>query len=231
MSEGMSVGYQSLGRSNMKSFNPEAIRRTTDLIKGTNNFKNIDADSMEKIRDYIEKTEVKEGSKFAPLKTLALSLATIGIGVLVSRGSANRLFYAIKDKQFVQKYFGKLGEKLFKFMETASKNAKLNETAGTVRKYFFKGVEYVTNKIGNIAQKGIAKDAPEFATKVGENLTKKAFQTVGTGVGLVSTGAALSVDKDSDGKSDILTSGDVTNAQKKNQAAVVDLVTAIIDAV
>ena len=230
MSEGMSVVYQS-GYPNMKSFNPDTIRRTTDLIRGTNNFKNLDADSMEKIRDYIEKTEVKEGSKLAPLKTLALSLATIGMGVLLTRGSANRLFYAIKDKQFAQKGFGKLGNKFFNWLETSSKKAKLNETAGTARKYFFKGVEYVTNKIGNIAQKGIAKDAPEFATKVGENLTKKAFQTVGTGVGLVSTGAALSVDKNGDGKSDILNTGDVTNTQKKNQAAVVDLVTAIIDAV
>lgn len=231
MSEGMSVGYQSSCYSNKKSFSPDAIRRTTDLIRGTNNFKNLDADSMEKIRDYIEKTEVKEGSKLAPLKTLGLSLATIGMGVLLTRGSANRLFYAIKDKQFAQKSFGKLGNKFFNWLETASKKAKLNETAGTARKYFFKGVEYVTNKIGNIAQKGIAKDAPEFATKVGENLAKKAFQTVGTGVGLVSTGAALSVDKNNDGKSDILNTGDVTNAQKKNQSAVVDLVTAIMDAV
>lgn len=231
MSEGMSVNYQSSGYGSMKRINPDTIRRTTDLIKGTNNFKNLDADSMEKIRDYIEKTEVKDDSKLAPLKTLGLSLATIGIGVLLTRGSATRLFYAMKDKQFVQKAFGKIGDKLFKGIEIATKNAKLNETAGIARKYFFKGVEYLAKKTGKIAEKGIAKDAPEFATKVGENLTKKAFQTAGTGVGLVTTGAALSVDKDGDGKSDIINSGDITSAQKKNQTAVVDLMTAILDAV
>ena len=42
MSEGMSVGYQSSGYPNMKSFNPDTIRRTTDLIRGTNNFKNLE---------------------------------------------------------------------------------------------------------------------------------------------------------------------------------------------
>lgn len=231
MSEGMSVGYQPSDFGNMRRLNPDTIRRTTDLIRGTNNFRDLDADTMEKIRDYIEKTEVKEGSKLAPLKTLGLSLATIGIGVLFSRGSATRLFYAIKDKQFVQKAFGKMGDMLFKGIETATKNAKLNETAGTARKYFFKGIEYVAKKTGKIAEKGIAKDAPEFVTKVGENLTKKAFQTAGTGVGLVTTSAALSVDKDGDGKSDIIHSGDITNTQKNNQTAVVDLLTAILDAV
>lgn len=231
MSEGMSVNYQPSCYGSMKRLNPEAIIRATDLIRGTNNFKNLDADTMEKIRDYIEKTEVKDGSKLAPLKNLGLSLATIGVGVLLTRGSANRLFYAMKDKQFVQKAFAKIGDKLFKGIEVATKNAKFNETAGTVRKYFFKGVEYVAKKIGKIAEKGIAKDAPEFVTKVGENLTKKAFQTAGTGVGLVTTGAALSVDKDGDGKSDIINSGDVTSTQKKNQAAVIDLMTAILEAV
>lgn len=215
-----------------KKFSPEEIQRATDLLRRTHNLKTLDADSLELIRDYIEKTDVKEGSKVAPLKTLALSIATIGIGVLLTRGSATRFFYALKDKKIAQKMFGKLGEGLYKGIEKAANNAKLNETAGIARKYFFKGVEYLAKKTGKIAEKGIGKDAPEFVTKVGENLTKKVFQTVGTGVGLVSTGAALSVDNDGDGKSDVLHSGeDITKSQKKNQAAILDLLTTVLDAV
>ena len=72
-----------------------------------------------------------------------------------------------------------------------------------------------------------AKDSAEFVTKKAENLTKRTVQAVGSAVGLTTTGAALSVDKDGNGKSDMLE----FREKKKEQKAVIELASAVLDVI
>ena len=82
------------------------------------------------------------------------------------------------------------------------------------------------NKINGFTEKGLAKDAPEFVKAKGEKLIKTVTNAVGSAIGLTTTGAALSVDKDGNGRSDMLE----INGKKKEQEAIKDLVIAVADA-
>lgn len=218
-------------KPSFKRTNTETLERTTQLLRESNGLKNLDEDAVEKLKGIVSDIEVNPESKVqGPLKTLVLSVLTLATGTLLSRGTATKLFYTVKDKQFVQNGFTKLGNKMSTAILNAAEKAKNNESAGTVRKYFFKGVNYLVEQTGRFSEKGLDKQSPEFVTKVGENLVKKAVQATGSAVGLTTTGAALAVDKDGNGKSDMLESRGLED-NKKTQKAVIDLASAVIDAV
>lgn len=218
-------------KPSFKRTNTETLERTTQLLRESNGLKNLDEDTVEKLKGIVSDIEVNPESKVqGPLKTLVLSVLTLATGTLLSRGTATKLFYTVKDKQFVQSGFSKLGQSMASAIASAAEKAKTNESAGTVRKYFFKGVNYLAEQTGRFSEKGLDKQSPEFVTKVGENLVKKAVQATGSAVGLTTTGAALAVDKDGNGKSDMLESRGLED-NKKTQKAVIDLASAVIDAV
>lgn len=208
----------------------ELMQDTTALINDISNsggIKNVDENTMERLRGLVEKIEVDSDSKvMKPLKTFLLTCITLATGTILTRGTAGRVFYAVKDKNFAQKMFSKLGGKLDISTEELKKLAASTENAGKIKKYSVKGLNYVMEKINGFAEKGLAKDAPEFVKAKGEKLIKTVTNAVGSAIGLTTTGAALSVDKDGNGRSDMLE----INGKKKEQEAIKDLVIAVADA-
>ena len=208
----------------------ELMQDTTALINDISNsggIKNVDENTMERLRGIVEKIEVDSDSKvMKPLKTFLLTCITLATGTILTRGTAGRVFYAVKDKNFAQKMFSKLGGKLDISTEGLKKLAASTENAGKIKKYSVKGLNYVMEKINEFAEKGLAKDAPEFVKAKGEKLIKTVTNAVGSAIGLTTTGAALSVDKDGNGRSDMLE----INGKKKEQEAIKDLVIAVADA-
>lgn len=208
----------------------ELMQDTTALINDISNsggIKNVDENTMERLRGLVEKIEVDSDSKvMKPLKTFLLTCITLATGTILTRGTAGRVFYAVKDKNFAQKMFSKLGGKLDISTEGLKKLAASTENAGKIKKYSVKGLNYVMKKINEFAEKGLAKDAPEFVKAKGEKLIKTVTNAVGSAIGLTTTGAALSVDKDGNGRSDMLE----INGKKKEQEAIKDLVIAVADA-
>ena len=99
---------------------------------------------------------------------------------------------------------------------------------GTPADQFTKYVQEYTNKF---AEKGldVAKDTPEFLSAKAKKLTESAVDFIGAATGLTTTGLALSVDKDNNGRSDILEAR--TTEDKKTQKAVLDFTTTVLDAV
>lgn len=226
---------QSVGCSPIKpSFrrtNTETLERTTQLLRQTNSLKNLDEDTVEKLKGIVQDIEVDPKSKVqGPLKTLVLSVLTLATGTLLSRGTATKLFYTVKDRDITQKAFTKLGKAMANSAAKAAKNAEINETAGAARKYFYKGVNCLVEKAGKCTETGLDKNAPDYMTRKAENLVKKSVQAVGSAVGLTTTGAALSVDKNGNGKSDMLESRGIEDS-KKTQKAVIDLASAVLEAV
>lgn len=218
-------------KPSFKRTNTETLEKTTQLLRESNGLKNLDEDTVEKLKGIVNDIEVNPDSKVqGPLKTLVLSVLTLATGTLLSRGTATKLFYTVKDKKIVKNGFSKLGNSMSSAIANAAEKAKNNESAGTVRKYFFKGVDYLAEQVGKFSEKGIDKQSPEFAMKVGENIVKKAVQATGSAVGLTTTGAALAIDKNGNGKSDMLESRGFED-NKKTQKAVIDLASAVIDAV
>ena len=209
------------------------LEETTELLRDidVNKIKsgNLDEDTLDKIKDYVNGIEVDEKSKVqGPLKTLALSLLTLGTGMLITKGTANKFFYMLKDKQVVQKMFKKMGVYFAKLNRNIANKAKLNETAGAARKYFFKGLDYVSKKVAEFAAKGTTSaGVGKTLTAQAEKLTKATFNTVGALTGLVTTGAALSVDKDDNGRSDIIEGKNKEN--KRTQKAVIDFAEVLLD--
>ncbi len=207
------------------------LEETTELLRGidVNKIKTgqVDEDTIERIKDYVNGIEVNKESKIqGPLKTFALSLLTLGTGMLVTKGTANKFFYMLKDKPMAQKMFKKLGVSLAKLSKKITQNAELNKTAGAARKYFFKALDFASKKIGEFATKGIS--GKNLAAQ-GEKLTKTAFNTIGAATGLATTGVALSVDNDDNGRSDILEGKN--KEDKKTQKAVLDFAQVVLDAV
>ena len=208
----------------------ELMQDTTALINDISNsggIKNVDENTMERLRGIVEKIEVDSDSKvMKPLKTFLLTCITLATGTILTRGTAGRVFYAVKDKNFAQKMFSKLGGKLDISTEGLKKLAASTENAGKIKKYSVKGLNYFMEEINGFAEKGLAKDAPEFVKAKGEKLIKTVTNAVGSAIGLTTTGAALSVDKDGNGRSDILE----IDGKKKEQEAIKDLVIAVADA-
>lgn len=208
----------------------ELMQDTTALINDISNsggIKNVDENTMERLRGLVEKIEVDSDSKvMKPLKTFLLTCITLATGTILTRGTAGRVFYAVKDKNFAQKMFSKLGGKLDISTEELKKLAASTENAGKIKKYSVKGLNYVMEKINRFAEKGLAKGTPEFVKEKGEKLIKTVTNAVGSAIGLTTTGAALSVDKDGNGRSDMLE----INGKKKEQEAIKDLVIAVADA-
>lgn len=205
------------------------LEETTDLLRGIDLDKikagQIEEDTLEKIKDYVNGIQVDEKSKVqGPLKTLALSVLTIGTGMLVAKGTANKFFYMLKDKPFVQRAFRKMGVKLARLARNIAGKAELNKTAGAARKYFFQALDVLSKKVASYAKKGTT-TLPAQA----EKLTKAAINTAGVITGFATTGAALSVDNDENGRSDII---EGKNKQdKQTQKAVLDFAQVILDAV
>ena len=202
----------------------ELMQDTTALINDISNsggIKNVDENTMERLRGLVEKIEVDSDSKvMKPLKTFLLTCITLATGTILTRGTAGRVFYAVKDKNFAQKMFSKLGGKLDISTEGLKKLAASTENAGKIKKYSVKGLNYVMEKINGFAEKGLAKDAPdEFVKAKGEKLIKTVTNAVGSAIGLTTTGAALSVDKDGNGRSDMLE----INGKKKEQEAIKEM--------
>ena len=218
-------------KPSFKRTNTETLERTTQILRESNGLKNLDEDTVEKLKGIVSDIEVNPESKVqGPLKTLVLSCLTLATGTLLSRGTATKLFYTVKDKQFVQNSFAKIGKSMIKGIANTAEKAQANESAGVARKYFFKGVNYIAEQISRFSENGLDKQSPEFVTKVGEKIVKKVVQATGSAVGLTTTGAALAVDKNGNGKSDMLESRNFEN-DKKTQKAVIDLASAVLDAV
>lgn len=210
----------------------ELMQETTDLINDINNsggIHNVDENTMERLRGLVEKIEVDPDSKvMKPLKTFLLTLITLATGTILTRGTAGKVFYAVKDKGFATKLFTKLGQNLSSLTETVGTKTAAAENMGKVKKYSIQGLNYVMNKLNDYAEKGVTatKDSADFIKAKGEKLTKQITNAVGSAIGLGTTGAALSVDKDGNGRSDMLE----LNGKKKEQDAIKDLVVAIADA-
>lgn len=218
-------------KPSFKRTNTDTLERTTQLLRESKGLKNLDEDTVEKLKGIVSDIEVNPNSKVqGPLKTLALSCLTLATGTLLSRGTATKFFYMIKDKNIAKKGFEKLGKSLSTSIVNIANKTKENESAGAVRKYCFKGLNYIAEQIGRFSEKGLDKQSPEFVTRVGEKIVKKAVQATGSAVGLTTTGAALAVDKNGNGKSDILESRSFED-NKKTQKAVIDLASAVLDAV
>lgn len=208
--------------------NVELMKDAADLLKNTKDIKNVDEDTMQRLKGIVEKIEINPDSKIQkPLKTLALSLITIATGTLLSRGTASKGFYMVKDKPFVQTLFTKFGQKMAESKDVLQQKA-VQEGLTKTKKYFYKGANYLAGLLDNYAEKGVkaSKDSVEFLTQKAENLTKKAVQTIGGAVGLTTSSAALAVDNDQNGKSDILEFKEKKNEQK----AVLELASAVLDA-
>ena len=209
--------------------NTELMSDAAQVIKSTD-LKNLDEDKLQEIKGIVEKIEVNPDSKIqGPLKTFALSLITLATGTLLSRGTASKGFYLVKDKPLVQKLFSKFGNKLGQASEFLKNKAANSENLSKFKKYSYKTFDYLMNKLNAFSEKGVnaAKDSAEFVTKKAENLTKRTVQAVGSAVGLTTTGAALSVDKDGNGKSDMLE----FREKKKEQKAVIELASAVLDVI
>ena len=207
--------------------NTELMTDAAEIIKSTD-LKNLDEDKLQDLKGIVEKIEVNPDSKIqGPLKTFALSLITLATGTLLSRGTASKGFYLVKDKAFTQKMFSKLGTKLAQSTKFIEGKAAAADTMGRFKKYSYKALNYLMEQTNKFSEKGVkaAKDSAEFLTQKAENLTKKTVQAVGSAVGLTTTGAALSVDKDENGKSDMLE----FREKKKEQKAVIDLASAVLD--
>ena len=208
--------------------NTELMEDAAELIKSTD-LKNLDDEKLQDLKGIVEKIEVNPDSKVqGPLKTFMLSLITLATGTLLSRGTASKGFYLIKDKAFAQKMFTKLGNKVAQATQFAQKKAAAAETMGKFKKYSFKALNFLMDKTNKFSENGVkaAKDSAEFLTQKAENLTKKAVQGIGSAVGLTTTGAALAVDKDKNGKSDMLE----FREKKREQKAVIELASAVLDA-
>lgn len=208
--------------------NVELMRDVADLVKDTKDIKNVDEDTMQRLKGIVENIEINPDSKIQkPLKTLALSLITLATGTLLSSGTACKGFYMVKDKKIVQDLFAKLGKKMVSSTDVLQQKA-LQEGISKTKKYFYQASNYLLGQLNNYAEKGVkaGKDSAEFLTQKAENLTKKAVQTIGGAVGLTTSGAALAVDNDGNGKSDILEFKEKKNEQK----AVLELASAVLDA-
>ena len=208
--------------------NTELMEEAAELIKSTD-LKNLDDDKLQDLKGIVERIEINPESKVqGPLKTFALSLITLATGTLLSRGTASKGFYLIKDKAFAQRMFSKLGTKLAQSTKFIEGKAAAADTMGKFKKYSYKSLNYLMEQTNKFSEKGVkaAKDSAEYLTQKAENLTKKAIQAVGSAVGLTTTGAALSVDKDENGKSDMLE----FREKKKEQKAVIELASAVLDA-
>ena len=176
----------------------------------------------------VERIEVNPDSKIqGPLKTFVLSLFTLASGTLIARGSANKLFGLAKNKKFATSFFQKFGEKFAKVVGKASEKAAA-ETKG-VKKYIFGGLNTVAEHVSNFAKKGIKnkKGTPVYAQKIGEKLSEEAVNTAASVAGFASTAAGLAVDKNGNGKSDILELG----KNKREQEAITNLAAAVLDAI
>lgn len=205
------------------------LEETTELLRGIdlNKVKSgqLDEDTLDKLKDYVNGIEVDDKSKVqGPLKTLVLSLLTIGTGMIVAKGTANKFFYMLKDKPFVQRLFKKMGVKLARLSKNIAGKAEFNKTAGAARKYFFQGLDYVSKEIAKFAKKGTVGLSAQA-----EKITKATFNAVGAATGLATTGAALSVDGDKNGRSDIIEGKN--KEDKRTQKAVLDFAQVVIDAV
>lgn len=208
--------------------NVELMRDTAELLKNTKDIKNVDEDTMQRLKGIVEQIEINPDSKIQkPLKTLALSAITLATGTLLSRGTASKGFYMVKDKPFVQDLFAKLGNKMASSAKALNQKA-LQDNGSKTKTYFYKGLNYLYGKLNEVAEKGVkaGKDSAEFLTQKAENLTKKTIQTIGGTVGFTTSTAALAVDKDKNGKSDILEFKEKKNEQK----AVLELASAVLDA-
>ena len=115
--------------------NTELMADAAEIIKSTD-LKNLDEDKLQDLKGIVERIEVNPESKIqGPLKTFALSLITLATGTLLSRGTASKGFYLIKDKAFTQKMFSKLGTKLAQSTKFIEGKAAAAETMGRFKKY------------------------------------------------------------------------------------------------
>lgn len=209
-----------------KSSSAETMSEASELIRETNGFRNIDEDSLNRLKNIVEEVEVNPDSKVrGPLKTFALTVIALATGTLATRGAASRLFALGREKKFAQKIFSNAGENLLKAKTFVTKKA--GENTGKFKKVIFQGLETATNYIEKISAKGVkAKRNTAARTKqMGENLTKKVVDTIAGLTGFSTTAAGLSVDKNNNGKSDILE----FNKKKENQKAVTELAAAVLD--
>jgi len=228
MSETNITSANSVPARSFRGIDTRKLEETTEFLRGIDlsKIKNgqLDEDTMDKVKDYVKNIDVTEDSKVkGPLKHLALSALTLGTGVLIAKGTGNKFFYLMKDKKFAQRLFRKVGVAMRRISKKAANGAKMNETAGAARKYFFKGMDALSKKVANFASKGGKTIAAQ-----GEKLTKATFNTLGAATGFFTTGVALSVDKDKNGRSDILEGN--SKKDRQTQKAVLDFAQVVLDA-
>ncbi len=212
-----------------ESRNVEVMEDAAEFIK-TADLKNVDEDTMDRLKNIVENIEVDKDSKvMGPLKTFLLSGITLATGTLLSKGTANKLFYLVKDKGFAQKCFAGMGKSLTTATESLARKAEAAESLGKFKKYSLKGLNYIAQELDKFATKGTtaAVDSKDFLIQKAEKVTKAVSSTIGSVFGLTTTGAALAVDKDGNGRSDVLEIRD----KKREQKAVTELAAAVLDAI
>ena len=89
----------------------------------------------------------------------------------------------------------------------------------------FKTMDFITKK----ATKGVKskKGSNAYYEKAGKQITEKFVDTAASIVGFSTTAAGLAVDKDNNGKSDVLEVGN----KKREREAITDLAGAVLDAI
>ena len=223
-----SVNCSPIKPSFKSAISADTMNDLSSLIEETDGFRRVDEDNLSRLKDIVENIEVNPDSKIqGPLKTFVLSLFTLASGTLIARGSANKLFGLAKNKKFATSFFQKFGEKFAKVVGKASEKAAA-ETKG-VKKYIFGGLNTFAEHVSNFAKKGIKnkKGTPVYAQKIGEKLSEEAVNTAASVAGFASTAAGLAVDKNGNGKSDILELG----KNKREQEAITNLAAAVLDAI
>ncbi len=222
-----SVNCSPIKPSFKSAISVDTMNDLSSLIQDTDGFRHVDEDNLGRLKDIVENIEVNPDSKIqGPLKTFVLSLFTLATGTLLAKGSANKVFSLAKNKKFATSLFQKFGEKFTKSAGSIAEKATA-QTAG-FKKHVYNGLNTTMEAINKFAKKGIKgkKGTTAYAEKIGAKLTEGIVDTAASVVGFTSTAAGLAVDKNGNGKSDILELG----KNKREQEAITNLAAAVLDA-
>ena len=205
------LGHTTLNCSPIKpSFGNKVDRmnEVSDILRNTNGLKELDEDKMEQIKDFVEGFEVDPKSKVqGPLKSFALTAIALTTGTLLTRATANKVLAEVGKREVVQKAFKSIGQKLIESGKYVKDKAA--EEGGKVKKTILGAVDTTMDFITQKATKGVKskKGSNAYYEKAGKQITEKFVDTAASIVGFSTTAAGLAVDKDNNGKSDVLEVG------------------------
>ncbi len=210
----------------------EMLSETSEFIRDTNGFRNLDEDKLDRLKNIVDDVDVSSDSKVrGPLKTFALTTIALATGTIVARGTANKLFYLVKDKNFVKNISNNIGNKLFAVSDKLSQKAQSVESK--TKKVIFKGLNSASDYLKRISTKGVKSEvgSVEYNTAAGENLFKKTVNSLASVFGFTTTASGLAVDKNKNGQSDMFEFNEKQKEKRANQKAVTELAAAVLDVI